>query len=204
MSHQFLVTKEVSGVELVEFNPNSAMMLFSMYAFCDKGLAGKRPEVICEAIGIPVNSYNNFQKYNPYFEEWLEKRRLELGGKSKRAALEAVGMERALAGEFNFWKALSIREGVIDPDKLEIGANLPANLGAFKGMSNDELNALENSTMASLRGEGVSGEIAMVEGPLGWEREGDSGGTTQVPRSLALHDEVGPNGKSSLSELESF
>lgn len=175
MAHQFITTKEVAGVPVTVFNPNAAMMIFSMYAFCDKDLSGKSPEKICEAIGIARNSYDQFQKYNPFFEEWLESRRLALGGKSKKAALEAIGMEQALKGEFNFWKAMALKEGVIAPDKMEIGISIPSNLPALKELDDEHIAALENSIMATLRGESESGEIAMVEGPEGWEREGDPG-----------------------------
>ncbi len=204
MSGTVLQRKTIAGVDLMVFNPTTQMQLFALTYLCDPEYKGKTPETICEAVGIARNSFDRFLKYEPYFSEWLEKRRLELGGRSRKVALETVGMERALAGEFNFWKAMAIKEGVIDPDKLDIGASLPANLGALKEMNVNDLKALENSVMASLRGENHAGEIAMVEGPQGWEREGDSGGNPEVPESVVLAPKLGADRERALAGLEPF
>lgn len=191
-------------MDVVEFCPTTQMQLFAMTYLCDPEFKGKQPETICEAIGLPTKCYGGFLRYEPYFSEWLERRRLELGGRSRKVALQAVGMERALSGEFNFWKAMAIKEGVIDPDKLEIGALIPADLGALRGMNGSDLKALENSAMAALRGEDKPGEIAMVEGPAGWEREGDSDGAAEVPGSVVLADELGTDGERALHQLLTF
>lgn len=193
-----------NGVEITQFNPTPAMRLYALSAICDPEFANLEPEVVCKAIGLTKNSYKSFLQYEPYFSEWIEEVRLALGGKNKKRLLEMVGMERALAGEFNFWKPLAIREGVINPDTLNVGAAIPANLGALKGMNEQQLSELENSVMATLRSSGEPGEIAMVEGASGWEPEGDSGGAPEVPRSVVLDDELGSDGERALGELERF
>lgn len=204
MAHQVLEKYEKAGVELVRFNPTPAMQLFAMMYFCDRTLTKRTPETVCEAAGIALSTYKRFLDYEPHFSEWLEDRRMVLGGRSRKALLETVGMEQALKGEFNFWKAMAIKEGVIDPDKLEIGATMPTNLNAYKEMTPDDLKALENTVLAELRGEGVPGEIALIEGPSGWEPEGSSPGAAEVPGPVVLADELGTDGERALAQLESF
>lgn len=204
MAQQVLVKRESAGVEVFDFHPTPQMQLYAMMLFCDRTLSKRTPEAVCEAAGIPTSAYRRFLDYEPHFSEWLEDRRLILGGRSRKAVLEAVGMEQALKGEFNFWKAMAIKEGVIDPDRLDVGAAIPANLGAFKEMTPDELKTLENTVLADLRGEGVPGEIALVEGPSGWEPEGNPGGAPEVSGPVVLADELGSDGERALSELESF
>lgn len=207
MAAEVLQKRVSAGVEYMVFVPTSQMRLYAMTAYCDRSLPKHAtPEQICTAAGLPFSAFERFQKYEPWFSEWLEERRIELGGKSLKTALEAVGTEQALRGEFQFWKPLAIREGVISPDKLEIGASLPADLGAYKEMKFDDLRALENTVLASLRGEGETnpGEIALAQGPQGWERAGDPGRNSEVPRSVVLARELGADRERALSELESF
>lgn len=204
MDLKCLVVKKVNGVEITQFTPTPGMRLFALSAICDPDCKNLEPEAICKAIGLSKNSYKTFLTYEPWFSEWVDEVRLALGGKSKKALLEMVGMERALAGEFNFWKPLAIREGVITPDQLNLGAAVPSNLGAMKDMSDEQLSALENTVMATLRSSGDPNEIAMVEGAGGWEPEGDSGGAAEVPRPVVLDDELGADGERSLGELERF
>lgn len=189
---------------MTEFRPTPGMRLFALSAICDPECRNLSPEDICRSVGLSKGSYKTFMSYEPWFSEWLEQVRLALGGKNKKAMLEMVGMERALAGEFNFWKPLAIREGVINPDQLNLGAAVPSNLGAMKDMSNEQLSALENTVMATLRSSGDPNEIAMVEGAGGWEPEGDSGGTAEVQGPVVLDDELGADGERSLGELERF
>lgn len=175
MAHKYFEKKKIGDTEYMEFYPCQKMRLFAMTLYCDKEVSGN-PEAVCIAAGIPINSYDKFCEIGgEWFLEWLDKRRFELGGKNKRAALEAVGMEKALAGDHQFWKPLAIREGVIQRDSVEIGINIPSSLPALKEMTDGEIAALENSVMASLRGETEPREIVMAEGPQGWERESDPG-----------------------------
>lgn len=199
-----LVTKKVNGISVTEFNPTPQMRLFALSAFCDPALSGKEPEFICASIGLSKSAWRRFMEFEPHFSEWLEDMRLTLGGKSKKRLLEMVGMERALAGEFNFWKPLAVREGVINPDQLNVGLNIPANLGALKDMNDEQLAGLENSVMAALRSETQPGEIAMVEGPGGWEPESNPGGAAEMQGSVPPTDELDPNREHSLRELEHF
>jgi hypothetical protein len=199
-----LVTRKVNGVEVTQFNPTPSMRLFALSALCDPLYIGKDPEVICPAIGLGKSSWKRFQEFNPYFEEWLEEMRLAIGGKNKRNLLEMVGIERALAGEFNFWKAMAIKHGTIAPDQLNVGAVIPSNLGAMKDLDDKQLGSLENSIMATLRSESVPGEIAMAEGPDGWQPEGHSGGAAEVPGSVVLADDLGDDRECALGQLERF
>lgn len=199
-----LQVRTVHGVEVVEFKPTPQMRLFAMALFCDPSLSGKEPEAICDSIGISHHAFKTFKSYEPHYSEWMEDFRLSLGGKNKRSALEAVGMQRALAGEFNFWKPLALREGVIEPDRLEMGISIPANLGAYRGMDDNKLKALENSVMESLRADDNSGTVDFSQSPDGWERESDSGGTSEVPLPVVLAPELGVDGESPLDGLESF
>jgi hypothetical protein len=204
MPIKVLQRRVLAGVEHMVFTPTPQMQLFAMSLFCDHALSRRPPEEICEAIGLSKKSYDGFLRYEPWFSEWLEKRRMELGGKNKRSVLEAIGMEQALKGEFQFWKPLAIREGVISHDKIEIGATLPASLEAYKEMNVDDLKALENSVMAGLRGDAHAGEIVMAQGPEGWERASDSCGASEVQGPVVLDDELGTDGELALRGIESF
>lgn len=199
--------KLINGVEVLKFNATPAMKTFAAAAFCDPALSGKDAATICRSAGISDAMYKRFLSYEPHFSEWLESERMRLGGKNKRAMLEAVGMKLALDGDFQFWKPLAMREGVISPDRLDIGAALPANLNSFKDMNEQQLLALQDSLMATLRSDADAGEISLAEGPQGWERQGDSGGASEVPEGqVVLADELGVNGESAqhLGELDDF
>lgn len=175
-AHKYFEKYMLGDLEVMKFYPDQRMKLFAMTLYCDKSVSSGNPAAVCLAAGIPANSYERFcDQFGEFFEEWLEDRRLQLGGKNKKAALEAVGLEQALAGDFQFWKPLAIREGVIDADRMEVGFNIPSSLPALKELNVSELKSLENTIMAGLRGESEPGEIVMAEGPSGWERESDPG-----------------------------
>ena len=201
---EVLVERIVAGVPVVTFEPTPQMRLFVMTALCDKSFQGKTPEEICVGIGIGKKSYEKFQSFDPWFSEWVEDQRIKVGGKNKRAALEFVGMQMALAGEFNFWKPLALREGVISPDRLEIGVNIPSSLPALRELNVDQLTTLENSILAELRAEADSGTITLAEGPDGWQREGDPGRADEVQGSVVLHPKLGTDGERALDGLDSF
>ena len=181
------------------------MRLFALSLFCDKNMKGKEPEEIGEAIGIGAKAYKQFLKWDPYFSEWLEESRLALGGKSRKQMLDMVGMEKAMSGEFNFWKAMAIKEGVIAADTINVGLNIPSNLDNFKDMTDEQLAGAENSIMAALRGQADPGTIDLFEGADGWEREGDTPGADPVPASpVVLADELGADGEHAIPGLEPF
>lgn len=175
-AHKYFEKYMLGDVEMMRFIPDQKMKLFAMTLYCDKEVVASNPAAVCEAAGIPRDSYERFcSQFGEYFEEWLEDRRLALGGRNKKAALEAVGIEKALAGDFQFWKPLAIREGVIQKDSMDLGISIPSNLGTLKELGADDLKALENSIMATLRGESQPSEIVMAEGPEGWQRQSDPG-----------------------------
>ena len=174
-SHLYFEKRIIGDTEVMIFHPDIKMRLFAVSLFCDKEIVTSSTKAVCLAAGLAESAYDKFCEKDPWFSEWLEERRIQLGGKNKKAALEAVGLEKALGGDFQFWKPLAIREGVIQRDVLEIGLNIPSSLPALKELDDNAIAALENSVMASLRGEAEPGEIAMVEGPKGWERESDPG-----------------------------
>ena len=202
---EVLKIKRVHGVELVEFVPSPSMRIYALSAFCDPKLIGKKPDVICRAIGLGANSYKSFLQYEPHFSEWLEETRAMLGGKNKRALLEYVGMEKAAGGDFAFWKAMAIKHGVIETDKLTIGVDIPSNLSALGEMDESKLLAYENTILATLRGEAEPGKIDDAEGDPGWEPEGDPTGAAEVPpESVVLADKLGADGECPLQGLDAF
>lgn len=202
---EILKQEIVSGVPVVRFTPNAAMKVFAMTAYCDPEMAGKSPEEICRQAGVPLATYKRFLSYEPYWSEWLEERRIQLGGKNKRAMLEAIGMERAMEGDFQFWKPLAQREGVISNDRLDIGAVLPASLGSFNNFTEEQLTGIRDSLLSGLRSVEDQGSIAMVEGPSGWQPEGSAAGAPAVPEEpVALAAGVGADGKRGLEELDAF
>lgn len=204
MAHEYLIEKNVGGVKFTKFNPSPKMRLFALSIFCDPNLKGLSPHSVCESLGIGKGAYETFEKWNPWFEEWLEEIRITLGGKNKKALLESIGMERALAGDFQFWKPLAIREGVIDADRLSVGVEIPSSLKDMEKIDGDKLKGLENSLLAELRGESNPRPIDLVEGPEGWEHQGSTDGAPQVQGSLVLDPELGTDRERALSELESF
>ncbi len=181
------------------------MRVFALSAFCDPQFIGKDPDEICLGIGLGKHSYKNFCQFNPHFDEWLESTRAMLGGKNKKALLEYVGMEKALEGDFSFWKLMAQREGVISADTLNIGVNIPSSLGEFEGMDDDKLKALENTIMATLRGAPVNGPLTLSEGPDGWQRQSDPPRTPPLPEGpVVLADELGTDGERPLYDLDTF
>jgi len=200
-----LVVRKVNGVETTSFQPSPTMRLYALAALADPECIGKDPEDICAAVGIGRNSFKRFQEFNPYFEEWLEEIRLTMGGKNKKLILELVGMEEAMKGNFNFWKAMAIKHGVISPDQLNVGAAIPSNLGNFQGMSDAELNATENTIMAALRGQADPATIDLSEGPTGWGPEGDPPGAAAVCEvPVVLHPQLGSDRERALDGLDAF
>jgi len=202
---EILVQEIVAGVPVVRFNASPAMKVFAMTAFCDPEMSGKTPEEICRHAGISPSLYRKFLSYEPHFSEWLEDRRIALGGKNKKAMLEAIGMEKAMAGEFNFWKPLAQREGVISNDRLDIGDALPANLGSFENFSDEQLQGIRDSLLSGLRAVEDSGTIDLVEGAEGWQSKGDPTGTHPLPEEpVALATGMGADGERGEPGLESF
>lgn len=202
---EVLETREVAGVTVVKFNPTPPMKAFAISAFLDPSVSGKSPEEICRAAGVSAALYKKFLSFEPQFSEWLEDFRISIGGKNRRAALEAVGYQEALKGDFAFWKVLAVKEGIISHDRLDIGAAIPANLGAFNNFSEDQLSDLRDSLLSGLRSVEDAGTINLAEGPGGWQPEGDSTGVIEVPEGqMALDEGMGLDGKCGLHEIESF
>lgn len=202
---EVLRSKTVAGITVIEFIPTPKMRLFAYAISCDQNFIGKDPEDVCAGVGIGRSAYKGFLKYDPHFTEWLEEVRTMFGGKNKRAMLEFVGMEKALRGDFQFWKPFAIKEGVINPDQLNHGTVLPANLGSLKDVSDDDLAKVRDSLLGSLRAVEDQRPIDMVEGDSGWEQASDLPGAPKVPEGpVALPPGVGSDRERALQELESF
>jgi hypothetical protein len=91
------------------------------------------------------------REYNPHFDEWLEGYLLtHTSKKMLKAMLESVGVKKAMEGEFNFWKALSLREGVIKPDSMNLNV-IPIDLGKINDLDPEQLEGAKQALLESLR-----------------------------------------------------
>lgn len=167
-----LESRMINGKTEISFNPNPQMYAFAM-ARGVPGHAHLDDKQVMDKIGMNGNTVVGWRRdYNPHFDEWLEGYLMtHTNAKMLKAMLESVGVQKALAGEFNFWKPLALREGVIKPDSVNLNV-IPIDLGKLGDMSDSELEDARKTVMASLlpvRDEGGTGvaDSPQEEGPKG-------------------------------------
>ncbi len=151
----------INGKTEISFVPSPQMYAFAMarslshHAHLDDGQ-------VLETMKMNESVVVKWRReYNPHFDEWLEGYLItHTSKKMLKAMLESVGVKKAMEGEFNFWKALSLREGVIKPDSMNLNV-IPIDLGKIDEFSPDQLEDARQVLLQSLRPDRDSGESAM-------------------------------------------
>lgn len=187
---EILTKKIIGGKEFITFSPTPKMRVFALAAFADPENRGREPEKILESLGMRKSLLKDWQQFNPYWEEWLGEMEVLFTSKNRKNMLDAVGFEKALSGDFNFWKQMALKEKVIDPESATI--NIPINLSAFDGWTDEQIIEHRNTLLSNARSLEDKGRDALAPGDIEGESEGDARGAIEVqPRSLVLDEGVG-------------
>lgn len=141
----------MNGKTEVQFVPMSQMYAFAMARAMPQN-AAKDDAEICEFINLKKQTLNNWRNdYNPYFDEWLENFILtHTNKKLLKQMLEAVGIKKALEGEFNFWKSLALREKIITPEAMNLNV-IPVDLKNYDEWNESEIASQRQALLDSLR-----------------------------------------------------
>lgn len=178
------LTVEVkNGKSFVKFVPDAKMFAFASSRALPENLT-KKDQAICEQINLPYSTLQRWRaESNPYFDEWVENYLLLNSGGQKllKKMLEDVGIKKAMEGDFAFWKALSIKYGVIAPDSANLNL-VPVNLQNYDQWTPEQLEAQRNTLLQSLLpvADGAGSEVAPAS--EAGRPEGDPGRTSPLPK----------------------
>lgn len=168
--------KDTHGrVVAVEFKP-TMKMLRVVLAFNKAENSGKSNQDIIEACGVNpaefsswhndyiIRDYDkegNLKSARNYFKEWLDEA-LEIKSGEERAILRLVGMQKAIGGDFQFWKEMSRTHGAITQETVEHNHHIiPFNLGKDNATIED-LQSAKKKLMDAHRGVGNDGGTGMA------------------------------------------
>lgn len=160
-----LVSKMINGKTEITFVPSPQMYAFAMARALPPN-ADKKDTDVMETVGMVGQTlYKWRQDYNPHFDEWLEGYLItHTSKKMLKAMLESVGVQKALEGEFNYWKVLALREKVIQPESFNLNV-VPIDLGRIGEMNDIELEAAKQTLLESLRTPRDTGESGVDGAP---------------------------------------
>jgi len=185
------------------FKPSTRMQLFAAYWFCHPQYKSFSSDELCKELGYQKGTFEAWcHKYDPDFTEWIEEQRAMFRGRenAKKAMLEFVGMQKAVEGEFNFWKPMAIREKVIDPDQLNHNIK-PISLEQFNDFTQEQVDKHANSLLESLCSLEGQEEPIVVESNIGGEQGSDQGGTPEMQElPMALPESMGQDRERTLDD----
>lgn len=149
----------------VDFYPTADML---RYASARSSLANEKKsdrDLILE-LGIPVKAFNSWEPtYGNHFREWLywfmENLRAPV-----RDALFGVGLDRAMRGEYNFWKDMARTVGAISTEKQDIKLIVSRGVDELSNLTAAELEAEQRKLLGELTGVSVAA-APQAEGPEG-------------------------------------
>lgn len=175
-----LVSKMINGKTEITFVPSPQMYAFAMARALPNN-ADKKDIDVMETVGMVGQTlYKWRQDYNPHFDEWLEGYLItHTSKKMLKAMLESVGVQKALEGEFNYWKVLALREKVIQPESFNLNV-VPIDLGRMGDMSDAELESARKTLMASLLPVRDEGGIGVADSPQEEGPKSNPTGTVEV------------------------
>lgn len=190
------VSKTKEGEEpRVHFSPTSKMRAFAIALFAEPELRGKTPEDVLRYLGFSPKLFKEWQGYNPYFEEWLEEVEVTYSPKHIAREIEAVGLEKALSGDFNYWKLFALKHKVIQPDSATLTV-IPANLGNFSDWSESDVEKHRANLLDSIRGIQDQGRVDLAPENPGAGSEGDSRRASAVQQeSVEIPSTLGSDGE---------
>lgn len=182
-----------NGGTFTRFNPTGKMIYYAVTLAQNPTLTEKEVLSLCRLPKITLDRWK--EKYGSEFSYWLEEMVDQCGYDEKAAAIEAVGMVEALQGNYNFWKDMAKKNGVIEGDsKLTININTDFSQVLVAGESFEER---RKQLLSQIRGVGESGKPRLA-GASTPEHAGSSksagarAGEVQE-RSVVLADPLGSN-----------
>lgn len=192
---EILRTQRIGDQTYVTFVATPKMRVFALAMFADPENRDKEPEEVLKQLGFSTTILKKWQAYDPYFSEFLEEMKILFSTKNRNKMLDAVGMEKALSGDFQFWKTMALKEKVIDPDNATLTI-IPANLGGFSEWSEQQVLEHTNNLMDSLRGVENKGVIDVAPSHPSGGHEGNSRRASSLSEEpLEISYEVGADGE---------
>lgn len=178
-----------------DFFPSSDMYRFAISRASLKNNHLSDKEIL-KSIGLSPSRLEVWRReYGKYFEEWLVKA-LENFNKDVRDVMFAVGVDRALKGEYNYWKDISRTVGAISAEKVEIQATVHKGVDELAKLSPEALALEEEKLLAELIGIGSreNKENPMVTATSGEEPSGSENRDSPLQAEpLALPDKLDKN-----------
>lgn len=184
----FLEIEERNGVEVINYHPTPSMLLFA-HARANPRYARTSNEALLDALGMKKDQLERWRRLlDPHFSEWLDQTVAKISPANLKIALEAVGIEKALAGEFVFWKPLAIREKVISPDQTNVSV-IPSNLSGYDNLNESNIDGVRNALLQEARSleDGRISPMAQDAGK-GPESESNSSRTDEVSEESVVLD----------------
>lgn len=191
IKNKCIQVEERNGVQIVTFTPTPKMELFA-FARAQAQFAKFNDEELGRHFGLGKNYLKNCQdQCDPHFTEWYEEAVNSYGSSQRRAILELIGFKKAFAGEFNFWKVMSIKEKVIDPDQANLNI-LPSSLGELSNLTDQQIEDYNRAILAKLQPSQEQGSPSDFESDPRGEQGSHDGGTLEMPEEpLALPKSLG-------------
>lgn len=191
------VTVSQDGKERVSFVPTTKMRSFAIALFAEPDLRGKTPEDVLRYLGFSPKLWKTWQGYNPYFEEWLEEVEVQYSPKHIAREIEAVGLEKALEGDFQFWKLFALKHKIIQPDNATLTI-IPANLGNFSEWSEADVEKHRSNLMETIRGIPDQGRDDLAPEDSREGSESNPRGTSTLPEEpVEIPSTLGSDGEQS-------
>lgn len=173
----YLVPRVVSGKTYIQFNPTPQMYAYAMQRGKPENIS-RRDDEICEQINLHPSNVAKWRKEaDPYFSEWLENFLLRNSSVPiLKKMLEDVGNQKALEGEFNFWRQMALKHGVIAHEQQTLNI-VPVNLSQYDKWTDAELESYRHSLLSAVKGVEEQGGVTVVEASADGGHKGDTGGT---------------------------
>jgi len=123
--------------------------------------------------------------------QWYQEALENLGCNTKKM-LEAVGKIMAANGEYSFWKDMARTYDVISAEKIEQKHTIiPADLGKYDELTDEQIERAQQRIMASLRGEEDKGDSRLLDDASEGQEPSENGADSLQERSLEIPIDLG-------------
>lgn len=143
------------GLVRTEFIPTADQI---RYAAARSSLANekKSDSELLKELGISKGAIQRWMnEYDPHYSQWLywfmENLRAPI-----RDALAGIGLDRAMRGEYNFWKDMARTHGAISSDKQEIKLTVSRGVDELASLTPEQLEAEQHRLIGELTGTSVA------------------------------------------------